>query len=39
MCQKGDLLVFACGSSLSELTEALRPTRLEIAERVEAEAI
>jgi cyanophycin synthetase len=39
MCRKGDLLVFACGSSLNELTEAIRPTRLEIAERMEAEAI
>jgi cyanophycin synthetase len=39
MCRKGDVLVFGCGSSLSELTEALRPTRPELAERIEAEAV
>jgi cyanophycin synthetase len=39
MCQKGDVLVFGCGSSLSELTEAIRPTSPEIAQRIEAEAV
>jgi cyanophycin synthetase len=39
MCQPGDVLVFGCGSSISELTEALRPTRPEIAQRIAAEAV
>ena len=39
LCQPGDVLVFGCGSSISELTEALRPTRPEIAQRIEAEAV
>jgi len=39
LCQKGDVLVFGCGSSISELTEALRPTRPEIAQRIAAEAV
>ena len=39
LCQPGDVLVFGCGSSISELTEALRPTRPEIARRIEAEAV
>ena len=39
LCQPGDVLVFGCGSSLSELTEALRPTRPELARKIEAEAI
>ena len=39
MCQPGDVLVFGCGSSISELTEALRPTKPEIARRIEAEAV
>ncbi|MFC4931658.1 cyanophycin synthetase [Massilia sp. GCM10023247] len=39
MCQPGDVLVFGCGSSISELTEALRPTRPELAQRIEAEAV
>ncbi len=39
LCQRGDVLVFGCGSSISELTEALRPTRPEIALRIEAEAV
>jgi len=39
LCQPGDVLVFGCGSSISELTEALRPTRPDIAERIEAAAI
>ena len=39
LCQPGDVLVFGCGSSISELTEALRPTRPEIAQRIEVEAV
>ncbi|NNG25788.1 cyanophycin synthetase [Telluria aromaticivorans] len=39
LCQAGDVLVFGCGSSITELTEALRPTRPELARRIEAEAI
>ncbi len=39
LCEAGDLLVFGCGSSISDLTEALRPTRPEIAQRIEAEAV
>ncbi len=39
LCQPGDVLVFGCGSSISELTEALRPTRPELARKIEAEAI
>jgi len=38
-CQQGDVLVFGCGSSISELTEALRPTRPELAQRIAAEAV
>ena len=33
------VLVFGCGSSIAELTEALRPTRPEIAQRIAAEAV
>jgi cyanophycin synthetase len=39
LCRKGDVLVFGCGSSISELTEAIRPTRPDLAQRIEAEAI
>ncbi|MEH6437402.1 cyanophycin synthetase [Massilia sp. DD77] len=39
LCQPGDVLVFGCGSSISELTEALRPTRPDLAQRIEAAAI
>jgi cyanophycin synthetase len=39
LCEKGDVLVFGCGSSLSELTEAIRPTAPEVAERIAAEAV
>ncbi|MEW6371522.1 MAG: cyanophycin synthetase [Pseudomonadota bacterium] len=39
ICQPGDVLVFGCGSSISELTEALRPTKPEIAQRIAAEAV
>ena len=38
LCQPGDVLVFGCGSSISELTEALRPTRPDLAQRIEAAA-
>jgi cyanophycin synthetase len=38
-CQKGDVMVFGCGSSLSELTEAIRPTSPELARRIEATAV
>ena len=39
LCQPGDVLVFGCGTTLSELTDALRPTRPELARRIEAEAV
>jgi len=39
MCRPGDVLVFGCGSSISELTEALRPTRPDLARKIEAAAI
>ena len=39
LCQAGDVLVIGCGSSISQLTEALRPTRPEIAQRIAAEAV
>jgi cyanophycin synthetase len=39
LCEKGDVLVFGCGSSLSELTEAIRPASPEVAERIEAAAL
>jgi len=39
LCHPGDVLVFGCGSSISELTEALRPTRPDLARRIEAAAI
>ncbi|WP_208277544.1 cyanophycin synthetase [Massilia oculi] len=39
MCRPGDVLVFGCGSSISELTEALRPTRPDLARRIEATTI
>ncbi|MGZ3182455.1 MAG: cyanophycin synthetase [Telluria sp.] len=37
LCAPGDVLVFGCGSSLSELIEAVRPTSPEIAERLTVE--
>jgi cyanophycin synthetase len=37
-CVPGDVLVFGCGSSISELTEAIRPTSPETANRIEEEA-
>jgi cyanophycin synthetase len=38
-CAPGDVLVFGCGSSLDELTEAIRPTSPATASRIEAGAI
>jgi cyanophycin synthetase len=38
-CQPGDVLVFGCGSSISELTEAIRPTSPATASRIQAEAV
>ncbi|TFW11318.1 cyanophycin synthetase [Massilia arenosa] len=37
MCAPGDVLVFGCGSSLSELIEAVRPQSPEVAERLTVE--
>ncbi|RZA31395.1 MAG: cyanophycin synthetase [Lysobacteraceae bacterium] len=39
LCQPGDVLVFGCGTNLSELTEALRPDKPELARRIETAAI
>ncbi|MFL6675859.1 MAG: cyanophycin synthetase [Massilia sp.] len=39
LCRRGDVLVYASASSILDLTEALRPTRREIARRIEAETI
>jgi len=38
-CAPGDVLVFGCGSSISELTEAIRPASPGAASRIEAEAV
>jgi cyanophycin synthetase len=38
-CDKGDVLVFGCGSDISELLEAIRPTAPEVAKRIETEAV
>jgi cyanophycin synthetase len=38
-CEPGDVLVFGCGSSISELLEAIRPTSPAAAQRIEAEAV
>jgi cyanophycin synthetase len=38
-CEKGDVLVFGCGSDISELLEAIRPTSPEVAKRIETEAV
>jgi cyanophycin synthetase len=38
-CEPGDVLVFGCGSSITELTEAIRPTSPATASRIEAEAV
>ncbi|HEU4852850.1 MAG TPA: cyanophycin synthetase [Telluria sp.] len=37
LCRPGDVMVFGCGSSLSELIEAVRPHSPEIAERITVE--
>jgi cyanophycin synthetase len=37
-CEKGDVLLFGCGSDISELLEAIRPTAPEVAKRIETEA-
>jgi cyanophycin synthetase len=37
-CDKGDVLVFGCGSDISELLEAIRPTSPEAARRIELAA-
>jgi cyanophycin synthetase len=37
-CEKGDVLVFGCGSDISELLEAIRPGSPEVAKRIETEA-
>jgi cyanophycin synthetase len=37
-CDKGDVLVFGCGSDISELLEAIRPTSPEAAKRIELAA-
>jgi cyanophycin synthetase len=39
LCQPGDVLVFGCGTTLSELTDAIRPDKPELARKIEAEAI
>jgi cyanophycin synthetase len=36
-CEKGDVLVFGCGSDISELLDAIRPTSPEVAKRIETE--
>jgi cyanophycin synthetase len=38
-CEPGDVLVFGCGSSITELTEAIRPTSPATARRIEAETV
>ncbi|ALK97225.1 cyanophycin synthetase [Massilia sp. WF1] len=37
-CEKGDVLLFGCGSDISELLEAIRPQKPEVAKRIETEA-
>lgn len=39
LCRRGDVLVYGSAASIHDLTKALRPTRREIAQRIEAEAI
>jgi cyanophycin synthetase len=39
LCRRGDVLVYASASSILDLAEALRPTKGEIAQRIEEEAI
>jgi cyanophycin synthetase len=38
-CEPGDVLVFGCGSSITELTEAIRPVSPVTASRIAAEAV
>ena len=38
-CEPGDVLVFGCGSSISELLDAIRLTSPATAKRIEAEAV
>jgi cyanophycin synthetase len=38
-CDKGDVLVFGCGSDITELLEAIRPTSPEVAKRIETEMV
>ncbi|MFL6675752.1 MAG: cyanophycin synthetase, partial [Massilia sp.] len=38
-CHNGDVLVYASATYVSDLTEALRPARPEIAQRIEAETL
>jgi cyanophycin synthetase len=37
-CEKGDVLLFGCGSDITELTEAIRPTAPDVAKRIETQA-
>ena len=37
LCQPGDVLVFGCGTSLSELIEAVRPHSPDVAQRITLE--
>ncbi|WP_308624814.1 cyanophycin synthetase [Massilia rubra] len=37
MCSPGDVLIFGCGSSLSELIEAIRPDMPQLAEKITAD--
>jgi cyanophycin synthetase len=37
MCQPGDVMVLGCGSSMSELIDALRPDLPAVAERIATE--
>ncbi|MDQ1813095.1 hypothetical protein RBA41_07230 [Massilia sp. CCM 9210] len=37
MCSPGDVLIFGCGSSLSELIEAIRPDMPLLAEKITAD--
>ncbi|QOY92393.1 cyanophycin synthetase [Massilia sp. UMI-21] len=39
LCRPGDVLVFGCSSTLSELLDAIRPDKPELARKIEAEAI
>ena len=39
LCRRGDVLVYASASSILDLAQALRPTKQEIALRIEAQAM